>query len=397
MRIVFIALALVATLGAGVVAVLAAMLWDPTLTAGHLGVAMNVLTALLFVVTGTLIEWRRPGHRIGRLLIVAGPIYGALTLGWQSIDDLAPLLGPAANAFPWLLIPLSWVGISLIAGWIPLLFPSGRLPSARWRAPTLVIAGGGMAAVIAGALRPGRAEMGIEVDNPLGLRAWPAWLAPLADSVFAWFVAFVVLALVALVVRYRAGDPVERVQIRWLLAAIGLVAAAFLANMIEGAVRQDDGYYVSSIAIQLGLLMVPVAVAIAVLRYRLFEIDRIISRTVGWALVTAVLVVLFGTGVVALQALLAGVTQGDTLPVAVSTLVVLALFQPLRRRIQDLVDRSFDRERYDARRTVDSFAATVRNEVDLAVLHDALFTTVREAVRPSACGLWVRPGTRSPR
>jgi len=106
---------------------------------------------------------------------------------------------------------------------------------------------------------------------------------------------------------------------------------------------------------------------------------------------------LFATGVLALQALLAGVTQGDTLPVAGSTLLVLVVFHSLRRRIQGLVDRRFDRERYDAQRTVDAFAATVRHDVDLAALHDALFTTVRETVRPSSLGLWLRPGTRSPR
>ena len=135
---------------------------------------------------------------------------------------------------------------------------------------------------------------------------------------------------------------------------------------------------------------IPIAVGIAILRYRLYDIDRLISRTIGWAVVTAVLVAVFVGGVVVMQAALAPVTRENTFAVAVSTLVAFALFQPLRRRVQRVVDRRFDRARYDGQRTTAVFAERVRNEVDLGTLHAELVATAAEAVRPTGAGLWLR-------
>ena len=137
----------------------------------------------------------------------------------------------------------------------------------------------------------------------------------------------------------------------------------------------------------------PVTIGIAVLRYRLYEIDRIISRTIGWALVSGILVAVFAGVVVALQTVLAGITQGETLAVAASTLVAFAIFQPVRRRVQSAVDRRFDRARYDAQRTVDTFAEHLRSEVDLGRLRSALVVTADRAVRPVGAAIWLRAGS----
>ncbi|MEO6208199.1 MAG: hypothetical protein ABIP77_09630, partial [Candidatus Limnocylindrales bacterium] len=154
---------------------------------------------------------------------------------------------------------------------------------------------------------------------------------------------------------------------------------------------------ISILVSYVGILAMPLAMGIAVLKYRLYEIDRLISRTIGWALVTGALVAVFAGGVLALQALLAGFTQGQTLAVAASTLVAFALFQPVRRRVQTAVDRRFDRSRYDGERTAAAFAEQLRNEVDLARLRVALLATADDAVRPVSATVWLRAGSGSGR
>ena len=191
--------------------------------------------------------------------------------------------------------------------------------------------------------------------------------------------------------RFRHGSPVERQQIKWLLAAalIGAIAfpVAFLAAIVlPSTVLGDMAWSVGFI----GLIALPIAIGIAILRYHLYEIDRLISRTIGWAVITGLLVALFAGLVVVLQAALAPLTKESTIAVAASTLVAFALFQPLRRRVQRAVDRRFDRARYDGQRTVDCFAERVRNEVDLGTLRSALVATAEGAVRPTGAQLWLR-------
>jgi hypothetical protein len=198
-------------------------------------------------------------------------------------------------------------------------------------------------------------------------------------------VVAIALAIAAVVVRWRRGTQVERAQLKWLLAPLTLGMVSF--GFAFGSSYTDLADLVSFIS----TILVPVAIGIAVLRYRLYEIDRLISRTLSWALVSGALVVVFATAVVMLQAVLAGVTQGQTLAVAASTLVAAALFQPLRARVQRIVDRRFDRARYDAERTADRFAEDVRNEVDLGALRTGLVAVAIEAVRPGGAGVWLRP------
>jgi hypothetical protein len=150
------------------------------------------------------------------------------------------------------------------------------------------------------------------------------------------------------------------------------------------------GAHVATILASVATALIPIAIGIAILRYRLYEIDRVISRTIGWAIVSGMLVAVFVGGVFALQAILAGFTQGETLAVAASTLVAFALFQPLRRRVQRVVDHRFDRARYDGERTAAAFAERLRDEIDLARLRESLALTARDAVRPTVASVWLR-------
>jgi hypothetical protein len=178
-------------------------------------------------------------------------------------------------------------------------------------------------------------------------------------------------------------------------AFVGFLGAVLLAVVpIAISPQPGIGGPVWVLVAAVGLLLVPVSVGIAVTRYRLYEIDRLISRTIGWALVTSVLLAVFAVVVVGLQAVLASLTQGDTLAVAASTLVASALFQPVRRRVQRAVDRRFDRARYDGERTAAAFAERLRDQVDLTELKTDIAVTVATALRPSSTELWIRPTSR---
>ena len=200
----------------------------------------------------------------------------------------------------------------------------------------------------------------------MGVDAWPSFLQWLVDGLVVQLVALMVLGVASLVARYVRGDTIERLQIRWYVAALSITGLGFVGIIVENAVRTDGGDNLSTVLVFTGLLATPVAIGIAILRYRLYEIDRLISRTIGWAVVTGILAAVFVVLVVTLQAILTPVTDESTIAVAASTLVAFALFQPLRRRVQQAVDRRFDRARYDGERTAAAFAERLRDQVDLA-------------------------------
>jgi hypothetical protein len=181
------------------------------------------------------------------------------------------------------------------------------------------------------------------------------------------------------------------------LSLIGVLVELALGGAFGGrtAAPEAPNSLVSVLVGYAGILAMPIAIGIAVTRYRLYEIDRLISRTIGWALVTGVLVAVFAGTVLGLQAVLARVTQGETLAVAASTLIAFALFQPVRRRVQRVVDRRFDRARYDGDRTAAAFAERLREQVDLAGLESDIAGVVDNALRPTSVGVWIRrPGHR---
>jgi Kef-type K+ transport system membrane component KefB len=202
------------------------------------------------------------------------------------------------------------------------------------------------------------------------------------------------MAALGILVRYRRSTGPERAQVKWLLAALGVGAVVFPVSWSTD-LGPADGALVDVLSV-LALGLVPIAILIAILRHRLYDIDRIVSRTVSWGIVSGVLGVLFGALVIGLQGALSGVTQGSTLAVAASTLVAFAAFQPLRRRVQEAVDRRFDRTRYDGARTAAAFAARIRDETDLRWLVGDLERTTVLSVQPGATTVWLRRrGTQS--
>jgi hypothetical protein len=202
----------------------------------------------------------------------------------------------------------------------------------------------------------------------------------------------VLAAMCSLVLRYRRADPVERLQLTWFLYAAGVNGVFIVFDSTLGLLPQN---LISAVGSALAFTLVPVAVAIAVLRYRLYEIDRIVSRTVSYGLLTAGLIGLYLSVVALLRPLLEPVTGSSALAVAGSTLAVAAVFNPARRRLQAVVDRRFDRARYDAARAVEAFTARLRNQVDLEEITAGLRETVSATVAPSRVAVWLRAPSRS--
>jgi hypothetical protein len=371
----------------------------PTFAPGQIivGAALFNATAVLQSIIGGVIEWRRPGHAIGRLLLVSGPAYGFVSAGWTTANALESVLDPQLyRVASWAVLMVSYPAGALIAGWIPLVFPTGNLPGPRWRLPVVLLiclSGIGLASL---ALRPGPLAAETELTNPFGVAGWPGVFQPFADALPIEFVILLGLGAAAVITRYRRGDGVERLQIRWLASAVAITAIGLAGTVGSYALGSDAPPIARSIALvaYAGIMLMPVAIGIAVLRYRLFEIDRIISRTIGWAVVSGSVGAVFAASVVGLQTILSNVTQSGTLAVAGSTLVAFAIFQPVRRRVQSIVDRRFNRARYDAERTATAFAGRQRDQTNIAGLRADLVGTIDSAIHPQAVGVWIRPSGR---
>jgi hypothetical protein len=273
-----------------------------------------------------------------------------------------------------------------VAMLIPLLFPNGRFLSRRWAALGGAVIAIALATLVATLVRPGPLEGMQMIDNPFVLPE----LAGLAQAVLnvggLASLLFIPAGILATVLRYRRGDPVERKQLQWFGSVLALCFSMFFAANV---LPQPYGQWAWIVA-SLSLGLVPVAIGIAILRYRLYEIDRIVSRTIAYAAVTGVLAAVFLGTNLGLQALVAPATGGGTLAVAASTLLVAALFQPLRRRVQAPVDRRFNRARADAEQVIARFTTRARDEIDLDRLRDVVASTAAEAVHPTGAGLWLR-------
>jgi hypothetical protein len=349
-----------------------------------------LLVGTIYAAVGGVILARAPGNWLGRILLVAGWLWALDLLlnqiawyGLVTAPGSVPAVGLASWLAAWIWIP----GNSLLFSWTPLLFPDGRLPSRRWRAVAGIILAGVIAATVGHALVvwPIR-ESAVVLDRSFDASTMPGiggTLASIGDTIGFLLAPFV--AVTALVVRYRRSRGMARQQLRWFTAAAAFTAVGIVADQVVSSIWPATAGLASAPA----LAFLPITLAIAILRYRLYELDRIVSRTVGWTIVTAVLVAVFACGVALLQAVLAPFTQENTLAVAASTLVAFALFQPLRRRVQRAVDRRFDRARYDAQRLGDAFAERLRNDVDLGSLRASLATTADQAVRPASSTVWL--------
>ena len=272
-----------------------------------------------------------------------------------------------------------------------LLFPNGRLPSRRWRPLAWAIIAVGGLMLVAAALLPGTAVEG--VPNPIGVGGW---LGGILDRVIdpGTGVLFVAVALSAwsLLPRFRRAQGVERQQLKWLAYAAVLVGAFIIGD----AVGLQTFGLVDLLLETLTMIGVYVGIGIAVLRYRLYEIDRLINRTLVYGTLTALLGLVYAVGVFGLGNLLNPVGEESALAVAASTLAVAALFQPARRRIQQAVDRRFNRRKFDAAKTVEAFGVRLRDEVDLDALSAELLAVADQTMQPTTISLWLRPSTPAP-
>ena len=359
---------------------------------------------LAFPLVGALIASRRPENPIGWICLVAGLFWMFIVLGDSSDAYELARTGKETSSvtldalFQWIWVP----PVGLLGIYMILLFPDGRLPSRRWR-PFAWFAGAVLVLTcVAVTASPGPLAGHPGVSNPIGLEGHSMVAQTLLRAPVLLPICILASAF-SLVWRYRHSGGEVRLQIKWVAFAASLVGITYAVALVSGFFLIPEGSSTEQGAplwlalIQDAVLMsyagVPIAVGFAVLKYRLYDIDLIINRTLVYASLTATLVALYFGGIVLLQRVFVALTgQQSTLAVVASTLLIAALFTPLRRRIQGFIDRRFYRSKYDARKTLEAFSARLREETDLQALNGELTRVVRETMQPEHVSLWLRPG-----
>jgi hypothetical protein len=349
-----------------------------------------VVAAVSAVTVGAVLATHRPRHPVGWLLVGLGLtlIVHDLTYSYTRYGLVArPKALPAAGylaGFNTGLV-LSWI---CCAAFVLLLTPTGKLPSPRWRWWARVAAAAAGVWLLASTIYP--APLYPEyptIGNPLAVPALPRGLL---DAVMPAAGVVVLVSLVvgagSLVLRFRRARGVEHQQLRWLAWGAALAAVSLVIAM--AALVLDDNFSLLNVALGVCAALLPVATGVAILRYRLYDLDRIISRTLAYGLLTVLLGGGYAVVVLGLGRLL---PQGSSLVVAGATLAVAALFQPARRRVQQAVDRRFNRRRYDAAHTIQVFSARLRQQVDLDTLTVELLAVVDQTMQPTQASLWLRP------
>jgi hypothetical protein len=343
-------------------------------------------TMLLFLALGPLILWKANGNRVGW-------VFSAIGLSLVSSGISEGLSDRGLNVFQ-AIGGAFWLGWIVGVGTLVLWFPTGRVPSRRWmwlQWLGFVLVGLTLLTyTFTEQICLESAEVGcsVWVDNPIGIPGVPnpeyGWLS---GPLFAFYPFFMGAVLVSLLVRYRRAETIERLQLKWFL----LACFSFVAGLTAESVLKLFGVVAPpllvGIWIDLSILGIPVAATLAILRYRLYDIDRIISRTVSYTIVIAALAAVYALGLTGLTSLL---DSDSPLAVAAATLAAAALFNPLRRRVQAFVDHRFNRTRYDAERVIAGFTGTLRDEVDPDTVVDGWVAVVSETMRPVSAGVWVR-------
>jgi hypothetical protein len=360
----------------------------------------DTLNAVFFSTVGAIVASRRPENPVGWLLCLFAlgesishfssqyAIYALLT----QPDSL-----PAGQAMAWVSSWLVFIIIGFSVLYI-LLFPTGRLPSRRWRWVTWLTVAFVLVGVILGAFSSGPVEGLGPIRNPLGIEGFSNVYDSILFTMVFTMVATVLVVAAALSVfmRLRRAKGVERQQIKWFAyAAAATVMGLVLAYIIPDVI--DVPLWFERIGHAIFLLLIPaipISIGIAILKYRLYDIDLLINRTLVYGSLTATLVALYFGGIVVLQRVFVVLTgQQSTLAVVASTLLIAALFTPLRRHIQSFIDRRFYRSKYDARKTLEAFSSKLRDETDLETLNKELVGVVRETMQPAHTSLWLRPDT----
>ncbi len=397
---------------------LATAVWLVTITASIVAIGILVATrdapvatswgfrgaseafAIVCGTVGVVVGMRRPENLNGWLFATIGLLFATeAVLNEYVIAGALVVPGglPWTVALSW---PLTWLwvpslGAALIL--LPLLFPTGQLLSAAWRPAVALGVLATIAFSLAMAFQPGPNQQATYLDNPLGFSGLDpdTYTRILIAAAGLPFIASIAAALTSLVRRFRHAPPDARQQIKWFALAAMVAGVAFtLYAAVSGVRGSSTSAKVLEVGVVVALMMLPMAAGLAILRYRLYDIDRIVSRTISYGIVTALLVATFVIVNLGLQAVLSGVLGNDSGAVAATTLIVATLFTPVRRRVQRAVDGRFDRARYDAERTTITFAEHVREEVDLATLVGELDATVAQVMAPASVGVWLRSGNQ---
>jgi hypothetical protein len=355
----------------------------------------SVLAVVSAATVGAVLATRRPRHPVGWVLLALG-LTVSLSGAADGYSRYAILARP--GALPGARFPAAYNSATLAImlgciAFVLLLTPTGSPPSTRWRwcagltaASTAVF----LLAVVLGP-RPLDSQFHSVVINPVGVRALEDPLIAVNQVALAGCVLGVLAAAASLVVRFRRARGVERQQLRWVsLAAAPVALAALTVPAALGAGNQ----YLFAFALGVGAAVLPLAIGAAILRYRLYDLDRIVSRTLAYSVLTVLLGGGYAGVVLGLGQLLG---KGSSLVVAGATLMLAAVFQPARRRIQQMVDRRFNRRRYDAAMTISAFSARLRQHVDLLVLTAELLAVVDQTMQPTQASLWLRPTPKPPR
>src|SRR5215210_4822794 len=363
--------------------------------------APQELTFLVGVVAcalvGAVVASRRPRNPIGWFFVLSASSFAIRDATLQyAVYGLIIVPGslPLAHAMAW---PSGWMflpGVALVLLFVPLYFPNGQLLSPRWRPVLWLAILGAVTVSVLWAFAPG-ATSGIRgIINPLGIEALRPWSGNLGDAVTGvLFLSVFLASLFCLVVRFWRSRGGERQQMKWITyAAAAMFTMIMLVTLVDVVAAPSPLAKVANTLTNAMFAGIPVAVGIAVLKYRLYEIDLIINRTLVYGSLTATLVALYFGGVVFLQYIFRVLEGGESqLAVVASTLAIAALFNPLRRRVQEFVDRRFYRRKYDAARILSAFSDRLRNETDLDALGEEVVEVVRDTVQPAHVDLWLRP------
>jgi len=343
---------------------------------------------------GTIIVSRRPENPIGWILSAVGFLWASnIFFGLYAIRALVTYPGslPAGEAAAWVATWVVFPAYGLLA-YLFLLFPDGRLLSTRWH-PLLWVNGILMVAGSAvWALTPGPIA-GLEgVRNPLGIEGYGSGLELAGELLFYAIDVLVLVSVVSVFLRLRHASRATRLQIEWLAYAAALLGIVVIVGLVGDLLFGGFGWWLFLVVI-LAFLGLPISIGVAVLRYRLYDIDIIINRTLVYGSLTLMLLLVYVGCVVGLQYILRTFTGEESqLAIVASTLMVAALFNPFRRRVQAFIDRRFYRRKYDATKTLEDFSTKLRDETDLDSLNAELVTVVRETMQPEHVSLWLRPG-----
>ena len=348
-----------------------------------------------FGLMGAFVATRQPRNLIGWLFMTVGtmPVVGFFSsnyaiYGLYTRPGSLPFVTVATWVSSWAWIP----GVATLLTYCSLFYPNGRLPSRRWR-PVLHAATAGLAvAVLAVAFMPGKMEPfeegGPRVENPFGINGADAILEPIGGLSLGLLLLLGALSVASLVFRFRAASATERQQIKWFMYPAGVLVAVVL---LETPIESMLGSSISDIVFTFAIMLLPVGTGIGIMRYRLFDIDVVINRTLVYLSLTGILVAIYLGIVVLLQQLLIGITAESDFAVAASTLAVAAMFRPLRSRVQTFIDHRFYRRKYDAAATLERFSSRLRDQVDIESLTTQVLTVVGETIQPAHASLWLRP------